>query len=247
MNTLVLGLSIALHISVISDMDTWLQEAQHLASQGDYWLAGEIYQVLFQSGFRAAALDYNLGVCALACGELAAAIYHLRRAVHQSPWDSEFRRALAHARSHVPGAPRPSDDHPRLTSALLWLGWLTWATGWCSLMGLHFRAARRWGVAGLVLSTLSLVLISFVALHRAHEKRAPWAVVRERCEVRIGNGASYPVLIQEGQPVILYPGWEIQVLDQRPNAWAYISLGGRAAGWVPLSCLYIAAQPYQGP
>jgi hypothetical protein len=245
MNVIILNLSLGLHASIAVHPQWWLDRAEREVTEGHYAAAADIYASLLAWGFASADLEYNLGVCALASGDLGRAIYYLRRATQTQPYERRFAQALEEARRWVVDPPKP----PRQFARIAWwanrVALTGWAIGWCCLVGLHFRGGRRFGVAGLVFLTAALVSLTLGTYYAGQEKRMPWAVVRERCEVRIGNGESYPVATQQDKPLILLPGWEIQVIGQRSNGWVYIAVEGTPVGWITKSYLYLSAEPIQ--
>lgn len=245
MNALVLIICLNIRMSIVSHPEAWLRQAESLGGQKLYASAAEIYRLLIVQGFWCADLDYNLGVCALAQGNVAEAIYHLRRAVSARPWVGEYTHALALARRFVPDGPAKSWDYYVLIFWTRTVFLVSWSTGWCCLIGFYFRQGRRWATLGLLLLSISMVSLAVYAYGVAQEQEAPWVVVREQCVPHIGNGTSYPVVLKDGKPVVVYPGQELRALAQRANGWVYIRWDDENRGWIPKSALYLSAEPIE--
>ncbi|MCS7166151.1 MAG: tetratricopeptide repeat protein [Gemmatales bacterium] len=243
MNLVSLAMIVSFPFQILAYPENWQRRAYDLAKREHYQEALQIYRYLFSLGFYAPELEYNLGICALACEDLGAAIYHLRRAIDQYPWNQYFRHALQKARSVVINPPRAPLDWSRPISVAHFLAMIIWSFGWCALVALHFQGGRRLAVMGLIACASALAIFTFATYIKFREIGFTWAVVRTRCEARLGNGTSYPIATQEGQPVILYPGWEIYVVGQRPNRWFLVAVNGKPLGWVPQDCLYISILP----
>lgn len=245
MHTFLLTAPFILNIYIAAFPSDWLQYAENQAMHGRYNTAASIYRLLLAQGFASSELDYNMGVCALAQGDLGAAIFHLRRAKESEPLNQRLSQALSKARRFVAEAPAPPKLYRVLSFWTYCLAATHWIIGWILLAGYHFRHGRRCAVIGLVILSTSLVWLTLSAYSSAEERRAPWAVVRQRCEVRTGNGESYPTILRDGKPVTVHPGWEVSVLGQRSNHWVYIAVAGEPVGWLPSSCLYLSATPVQ--
>ncbi|GBD36518.1 hypothetical protein HRbin36_01643 [bacterium HR36] len=243
MNVLVLCVYMGLNISIIADAEHWLEQAERLYSERRYCSACEISKWLRAQGFSSPDLEHNLGVSALACGDLGTAIYYLRRAACAQPFQREHTDALQAARRLVPHAPTPPRDTTILAFWANLIARISWVIGWCCFVAIHFRYGGKLGVVGLVFLMASLAAWGIATYATAQERKFPWAVVHHRCEVRAGNGESYPVALMEGKPLILIPGSEVQALGQRSNGWILLAIEGRAVGWAPRSCLYLSAEP----
>jgi len=229
--------------TVLSNPWAWLRQAECYANQGYCARAANVYKMLIGLGFRSPDLDYNLGACALAHGELGQAIYHFRRAVEQEPFCREYADALLLARKYVVDAPPPPRLRGQIGQSLRAAAFITWLCGWCIAFAAHFQHGQRLAVLGLFLIAVSLGLVALGVYIDYQEQRSPWAVIRQQCMVRTGNGESYDPYLQNGKPLILYPGAEVRVLGRRDNSWSCIALQDGQFGWLPDTSIYVSGTP----
>jgi tetratricopeptide (TPR) repeat protein len=232
-----------INFCVLLDPWPWVRQADTYAEQKDYERAASIYRLLITLGYASGSLYYNLGVCSLAYNDIAEAIYYFRKACEQEPWRWAYLEALQLARSYVPDRPPALPLRGRISLFMRRLELVLWWCGWLAALAAHFRSGKKIAIAGLFLVAISLLAFAVEQYWYQQEELTPWAVVRERCVMRSGNGESYPPVMHDGKPVILYPGTEIFVLGERDNSWVCISVPGTITGWLPKRLLLLASEP----
>lgn len=231
--------------TLLSDPWAWLRQAESYANQGYCARAANMYKMMMGLGFSSPDLDYNLGACALAHGDLSLAIYHFRRAVEQEPYCRDYADALLLAREYVVDAIPPPRLHGQIGQSLRTAALMTWLCGWCIAFAAHFQRGQRLAAPGLFLVAVSLGLVALGAYIDCQEQRSPWAVICKQCMVRTGNGESYAPYLQNGKPLVLYPGAEVKVLGHRSNSWSCIALQDGQSGWLPDTSIYVSGTPIQ--
>ncbi len=232
-----------MNFSVLLDPWPWVRQADNYAEQKVYERAASIYRLLVSLGYASGPLYYNLGVCSLAYNDITEAIYYFRKASEQEPWRSAYLEALQLARSYVPDKPPALPLRGRISFLIRWIMLILWWCGWLAALAAHFRSGKKIAILGLFLVTVSLLGLALEQYWHHQEELTPWAVVRERCVVRSGNGESYPPVTRDGKPILLYPGTEIYVLGERDNSWVRISMPGNIMGWLPKRQLLLASEP----
>lgn len=232
-----------INFSVLLDPWPWVRKADSYAEQKDYERAASIYRLLISLGYASGPLYYNLGVCSLTHNDIAEAVYYFRKAGEQEPWRRAYLEALQLARSYVPDKAPVLPLRGRLSLVIRWIMLIFWWCGWLAALAAQFRSGKKIGIVGFYLVAVSLLVFAFEQYWHHRETLTPWAVVRERCVVRSGNGESYPPVTHDGKPIILYPGTEIYVLGERDNSWVCISMPGNITGWLPKRQLLLASEP----
>lgn len=113
--------------TIIPELNSFrLARAGELAGNGEYAVAGVLYDLELQEHGSHAGLHFNRGILAIRSENTFAAVYHLRRAARLAPEESTFRRAytayLEYAQPPdqigLPVAVRP--DIPILVLLVLW-------------------------------------------------------------------------------------------------------------------------------
>ncbi len=221
------------------DLETF-QIANALYETGAYDEAAQLYQQLFDAGYRDSRLQYNLANAYYGSADYGNAILHYRRVLLTNPRDGDVRYNLSLARERVVDQFNRNDLNFLETAAqlsnwitltemaffalLLWFAWVG-----ARLIYRHPRTERQRTAAQSALFVLTIMLIfSLVALgNRVYTERSrpPAVVVAEQTAV-----LASPAL---GEAVFtLHSGAEVNI-TARDGGWVQVTLpGGDLQGWV---------------
>lgn len=226
------------------DIETF-QVANALYENGAYPEAAQLYEQLFNDGYRDSRLQYNLANAYYSSADYGRAILHYRRVLLTNPRDSDVRHNLALARERVVDQFNRSDlnflesaaqlsnwitlTEMAFFSLLLWFAWVA-----ARLIYRHPRTERQRTAAQSGLFVLTIMLIfSLLALgNRVYTERArpPAVVIAELTDV-----LASPAL---GESVFtLHSGAEVNI-TARDGGWVQVTLpGGDLQGWIASSTI----------
>ena len=85
----------------------------------------------------------------------------------------------------------------------------------------------------VVLFVAGLLLGISIGYESWRDARYPVGVVKAgTVALRMGNGETYPPVLENGVAIRLHAGVEFRVRTQRPNAWLQVELGSGQIGWI---------------
>jgi len=202
-----------------------------------YQEARQLYDSLYQMGYRSAALEYNLGNTHFELGHLGRAILHYERALYLKPGDEEVLHNLQLARE------RTVDRIEALPSPLFiqwyrqWLALFSpdfWAVlaqvfAFAMLLGLAFYlfTPRRRGGFAIALGSLLLALLSLssgILRQRYLQKHQPAIVMQKALYVKSGPAATAE------DAFILHEGTRVE-LSESYQDWVKLRLADGKLGW----------------
>ncbi len=227
------------------DRDVVFQEAVEAYDRGDYAAAAVGYEKIAASGWKSAALFYNLGNAWFKQGNLGRAVLNYRRAETLEPLDPEIGKNLEYAREAL------EDDAASFAPGTwakikLGLGRLLTLNDWALLTLVFYWATAAWALgaifsaflrrfSGAVLKTLG-VLLAFSVLGtwqaRAISREEPAVILSARVEVRYSPG------LEQTEAFVLHEGTEVRIIRRDEGArWLQIVLPDGKSGWVPAEAL----------
>ncbi|HMO35339.1 MAG TPA: hypothetical protein PKA06_04790 [Gemmatales bacterium] len=106
------------------------------------------------------------------------------------------------------------------------------------LFCVYFLSQGYWWT--LLFSSLLWLLLVISGISLLHPGSEKYVVIKQHgLNLRIGNGISYPLLLDSGQPVWLSRGVEARWRAEMPNSWIQIELADGLMGWAPREALYL--------
>lgn len=228
-----------------SERDAVFREAGEAYDRGDFAAAAAGYEKISGSGWKSAALFYNLGNAWFKQGNLGRAVLNYRRAEILEPLDPEIGKNLEYAREALeddaasfapgtwtriktgPGRMLPLNDWALLTLVFYWV---TVVVALGALLSASLRRFR-----GPALKTLGVLLV-LAALStwqaRAVSREEPAVILSPRVEVRYSPG------LEQTEAFVLHEGTEVRVIRRDEGArWLQIALPDGKSGWVPAASL----------
>ncbi|MFW5708763.1 MAG: tetratricopeptide repeat protein [Chloroflexota bacterium] len=204
-------------------------------ASGDFEQAATQYQALIDSGWRSAALYYNLGVAYFEAGDYGRALIALRRAQQFAPRDDAINSTISRIRGARADFQRdpvnPVDLLATTTystlrfTELAWLALFSWGT-WFTLI-IVWQVTRRRLIIPVIAMGLLSVTVTTLFLSRAYADhvRPPAVVTVLRATVYSGPNEEYLEIDT------LYMAAELRVVDTVPG-WARFELPDGRQGWL---------------
>jgi len=225
--------------------DQTFREASAAYSRGEFAEAARGYHRIASSGWRAAALFYNLGNAWFKQGDLARAIRNYRRAEELSPRDPEIAKNLEYARGAIEDDTSPPSPAAwsKIENALVRLLPLS---GWAALALIVFWLAVLWILAAILFPALRpanrpvlrILILVFLVLAlgtwraRVRASRAQGIILPAEVVARYSPGP------EETEAFLLHTGTEVRLLRRDGSGrWAQIALPDGKSGWIPVSAL----------
>lgn len=226
--------------AVPQTLDEWFHQGNEWYRKGDFEKAVRQYQMIIDSGYDSAVLEYNLGNAEVHRNNLAQALVHYDRAAVFGLRDPDWRANQGYVLRKL-GWPKghPSANHPVWMLSLH--GWMTAATVllWIglALVALAFLLKRagwmRW--TGLAAVVLGLFCVG-TWFWQWSLIRASWIVVRP-------SAARFEPREEATVHYALRPGEVVYGLRVE-NDWIKVRSRQGRLGWVPLSHVEVM-DPYQ--
>jgi hypothetical protein len=214
-------------------------EALELAARcheaGHFAAAAAIYDQFDTARFSPSG-DFYLaqGNAHFLAGHLPEAILAYCRAERGWHAEERIRENLTDARSRVVDPPRsrawslPGSRFSHAVAALV-----SYALAWCALGLWVARPNRKRLLIVAALFASCLLLGIHIGYESWRHARFPVGVVKtETVALRMGNGETYPPVLENGVSVLLHRGVEIHVRAARPNGWLQVELDSGLLGWI---------------
>src|SRR5262245_20588360 len=221
---------------------TIFEQGNKLYEQGKFAEAAAAYDQLIHSGYRSAALFYNLGNAWFKAGRPGRAIAAYRQAEKWNPRDPNLQFNLQFVRKKVNGGETaPAKLWHRALTHLTLDEWTLLAAGaywlWFLLLGLReFRSNLRRSLQGYTATAgaAALLLVGCLAAAAYEQGRVTEAVVVvPEAIVRHGPLEESQVKFQlrDGSEIIVLDEKELLIGD-KTQSWLQVQDGARGIGWL---------------